>query len=424
MVASKEDGSMRRAIQAAAAIVGVGLAAAAVGDWVNSWSSFSGRSFSPTFTRGDIGAVVRVLGLDEAEATVVQDLHEAYAARVRDEGRAVRREVAGLIEEAELMSRSEVAREVQGLRDEWEERRVALEGEFLEELRLTLTREQDVRWPLVERELRRIHELPAGRMRGESVDVIRLAEVAGVEAEGAVAAALDRYSRALDGLLRTRAKELERNTMEEVLTLIETDARAAKRAFEGVRDARVEIRDLNLEAVREVVAAAPPEAGERLWWSYLEQTLSRVVTETVAERMLANAAKVPSLTDAQIDRLASIRERYEASRWEWMDRMRGVVFEIEEEAVPEAIAVALGEAPTRVRPESEPGPTPEWLEGSAFRKAWTDRLRMDRALRGELESLLTEAQWVELPVSIDQGIRFRGGQLYNVASSGGGGLDL
>jgi hypothetical protein len=245
-----------------------------------------------------------------------------------------------------------------------------------------------------------------------------------VEAEGAVAAALDRYSRALDGLLRARAKELERNTMEEVLTLIETDARAAKRAFEGVRDARVEIRDLNLEAVREVVAAAPPEAGERLWWSYLEQTLSRVVTETVAERMLANAAKVPSLTDAQIDRLASIRERYEASRWEWMDRMRGVVFEIEEEAVPEAIAVALGEAPTRVRPESEPGPTPEWLEGSAFRKAWTDRLRMDRALRGELESLLTEAQWVELPVSIDQGIRFRGGQLYNVASSGGGGLDL
>ena len=47
-------------------------------------------------------------------------------------------------------------------------------GEFIEDLRVLLTKEQEARWPLVERELSRLKKMADGRIAGEKGDVVRM----------------------------------------------------------------------------------------------------------------------------------------------------------------------------------------------------------------------------------------------------------
>ena len=395
------------------------LAAASHGQGTTSWSMFSSEDFRPEIDEADIAVIVTALELGEDEREMVADLHEAHIARVYTEGGAVRSECTELIERVQLLGRGEGLERVNELRREWGERREALDEEFLDELRLILTSEQEQRWSIVERELRRMDEIGGGRMAGESVDVIMFAQKAGVDIEGGqVASILDRYARAMDSALRSRASFFEDNPREEVSELLETDPERAARIFERARAARMEVRDLNRRYIGEVASAVGGDTAEELMEMYYERCAGWSINRaSVAGKAIDGAKNIEGLTPKQIAELDKIEERYEQKKIEWIERYAKVLFDVEEGTTPIALERALQGMPSDERPYQ--GDMQEWETERArlapLARIWEDRLDLERRTRREVEKMLTIAQQNKMPLLIDQA-SMSYGQVYGTES--------
>lgn len=220
-----------------------------------SYGSFGSDTFRPQVKRGEIDVLSRILNLSADERAAVVALFEAHDAEVRNEGRQVREKCRELSEEAELLQRQSLQPKVTKAVTDWGKRKEELEKQFLSDLTAMLTKEQEERWPIVERELRRPKLLANSWMSGEGIDVVgMLASIDGKAAENPkIVEILERYANEVDAALKTRDAFIKEHETG-IEDLMKTDPqRVLSLRKDSVRN-RVRVREINRRYVQQVAA--------------------------------------------------------------------------------------------------------------------------------------------------------------------------
>lgn len=390
----------------------LGLALKALAGGMTSWSIFSEADFRPQIVENDIRVIIGALRLTDEEADVVRDLHTAHINRVRDEGALVKAECLDLIERTQMLGDGEPLKEVLAKRDAWSARREALDKEFLDELRLILSAEQEARWSIVERELRRMRGIPEGRMLGESIDAIAFVAEDDAEHTPEIDDVLERYARDIDVAIRARSESLAEAEEKKIQDLLATDPQECARLFERIRADRIRVRDLTRKAIDDAAGRLDPERGAALRKRYIESLAAPLrLDESFTMQVLSAGADLESLSESQRARVKAATDGYLAARDAWIARYIETAMDIEEIAVPASLQRALRGEPSESRGYSMMESTSERTELDPLRKAWEERIGFEKRFRDEALAILTPEQRTKLPLLIGT-VSMRFGDLY------------
>ncbi|MEM1422889.1 MAG: hypothetical protein AAGH64_02690 [Planctomycetota bacterium] len=382
----------------------------AFGQMSGSYGLFSREDFRPAIGEAQMAIIARALGLDERDRAFALELHGLHVDRVLEEGGEVRRRAVEIVEEAQLSGRGEMVQQVTAVRAEWSERRDALDKEFLEELRVVLQGDEDGRWRIVERELRRMEQIGAGRMAGEAIDLTLLAEAEGVEMTDDVVSVLERYAGAMDTALRARSAYYENNPPSEYSALVGTDPDRAKRMFERMRRAREGVRDVNRAFIDPLASAAGAEIGARLREAFIGSvTSSANLSDSIAQRAIDGAGSLRNLDDDQARAIEEIRDDFNRQNAAWLEEYAEVLMEVEGETLPDDLLIALGEMTPREDDDYFMRNSRERIP--ALRKIWRERLELDRSVRERVYAVLTTSQADRMPLLVSR-LTIRSGNIF------------
>jgi hypothetical protein len=351
-------------------------------------------SFRPDLSARDLKLIIRVLVLGEAEQQALNDLYAGYAATLQNEGADVRAFVNGEIERAEIMQDMRLLDKAQKRIADWEKRSEQVKKQFLDDLKSLLTREQEGRWPVVERELRRWRKIGSGRLCGESLDLVRMTEDAlGTPPGAELAATLNHYSDDLDRSLVARDAFIGENA--KVFTESETsDPQKAKAIWDEGQHFRSVVRDINERYARLISSQLPPDNRAAFEKQLFDQTYRPIVKATKTEEYLKEAAALAGLSGEQRARLDGIQTKYEAERRALLERAARGWRDFEATMKPERLAEALGEKPKDENNQMYNG---AWLPEShplvQYRRA---RFELDQAMRVSIDAVLTSEQRVSV----------------------------
>ncbi len=351
-------------------------------------------AFAPELSRADLAVFARVLVLSDDERRAMHDLYDALAATMAQEGREVREFCAEYVERSELLQDQRVLEPATKRIEAWGERAKQLEASFLVDLRVLLTREQESRWPILERELRRLKRVGAGRLTGESVDLIRiLGEVSSTGGPSpALAEILERYSGDLDRALVARDTLIERES-NAFGALIKEDPQAAMALFDRARRLRAAVREVNARYTRLIAAELPPDAAAAFRDRVFGASNPSLRDPTRGERYIRAAGEL-ALSSEQAERVRAVIAEYDAARRRLLDRMAAAEWEHAYHTLPYSLAEALGQVPEgEVNYFRAFGPGKDHPL-TALR---LERYELDRAARAKIDALLTPEQRWSLP---------------------------
>ena len=333
--------------------------------------------------------VMRVLRLGTDEASAAETLYAGHRAELARRSRAARAAVMRTLDEAQGMSDRTLFEAANREQRVWERETAALRASFKADLRDLLTPDQDSRWPMAERELRRTSHMGRGRLSGESLDLVDLCDEMPEsiwESPGA-GAALESYSASLDRLL------LERDRLTHVPPLgfhqlVASDPPAAKARFEeGVR-ARIAVRDHNLRSARLIADELPPPLSERFRTLAFERSFLPLKQLVRVDDAAARALALPSLTQDQRAEITGVMTARVPRLAAWRERAAAELLVAEPTVLPSRLAAALGVA-------IDPSDPLDWSKSSqvllstALRR---ERIDLDRPLRECLDRVLTPEQ--------------------------------
>jgi hypothetical protein len=279
---------------------------------------------------------------------------------------------------------------------EWTASADAMKKSFLDDLKSVLSREQESRWPLVERELRRPRMLGRGILLGESVDVLGLLDEAVPEAlsRDRIAELAESYAQELDRAMVTRAGFLAEH--EDAFAQACTDKPGeAERLWKESRRLRGAVRDLHEQFVRRFAEELSPEEGKKLTDLYFARCYSRLLRPTRADAYLTTVLGLESLNGEQAAALKEISRHHESARMALIKQMADLERALDDSTMPAALARALGEKPSRV--EGFDGKQKLPL-GHPLLKLRESRYSLDRRTRMEIDKVLTEDQQREIPM--------------------------
>lgn len=283
---------------------------------------------TPDFTSEELNRYATMLSLDESQKEAASAMLEAYLAEftvIRNEWTKIR---DGARDEFRDSRDPGIWQELQTVVSEVQKKKETLETTFLEDYRLLLTAEQDLRWEDLERTRRRERTLPnGGLVSGETVDLVRTIEDAKLtdEARQAIAPLVDTYARELDRVLIERNKvyesgmsrgmELWQNgdfdTMNDLLT-------------EGTKQAN-RVREVHVRFVRQIEAALPETDRGVVEGAYNRQAYPQIYRDSAAVSALDAALKFDDLTEEQREQVNAVKERHDREAATLNDRWKTVV---------------------------------------------------------------------------------------------------
>jgi hypothetical protein len=375
------------------------------------------NSFRPDITQRDLKVIIRVLGLQGESLRALQDLYDGYAGTLASEGAEVREFVAGEIERAETLQNLGLIDQAQARIAQWNKRSEQIKKTFLDDLKSLLTRDEEARWPIVERELRRVRLASTGILSGENVDLVRLTEdVLGDSGQTTqVQELLNRYSEELDRVIVARKAALDTHKGE-YSKAIKADPDKARSCWTTVTDARLAVQGVNDRYARLLAGEAGDKklAYER---AYFEKCYPALCRPSRVDEYLKDAQELKSLTAEQLGRLRTIKSTYEQRVWAqrlaaapgWRD------FETQHRA--KVLADALngeGRNPGEMssRHEHYNG---AWLpETHPINASRRDRLELDRDFRKQIDAVLTPEQRADIPSRLTPFARFENWEPYGI----------
>lgn len=245
-----------------------------------------------------------MLELDQTQREIAQMMLEEYLDGVQttlDIAREASREARQEFEETRDRSVFAGLREVnEAARDRVEE----LESQFMGDLRMMLTPEQDEAWPRVERAHRRAKSLPRGLMSGERVDLFEIVRDLELEGEHATEAqaVLEEYELALDRVLATRDEAYAKG-ME---LFRQRDFEALQEHFEDARDSGMRVRDVHRSYARRLEAVVPEAKLETMRSAIRRASFPSVYREDRSSRALTFVNGVEGLSDEQRSQVEAI----------------------------------------------------------------------------------------------------------------------
>jgi hypothetical protein len=351
-------------------------------------------SFKPEMTRQEVAIIARVLRLSRDEHAALETLHEGYIAALQTEENKTHRFINDAIERSQLLQDQALLQPIYNERKAWDQRAAEIKKKFFDDLRSILTAEQESRWPLAERELRRFRLIDEGRLFGESVDLIRLLNEVSPESFEVVRVQelVEAYAAEFDRALVARKEYIE-SAREAFAKACTDDPKEGERIWnEGLRK-RQAVRGINERYLRLIAAELPPETAGRLQELFFDRGYARVVAATRGERFLNKAAALPSIDASQRASIRQVMENYDMDRRRLIAQAAALERSLQESSMPSSLAVALGK-----QPKSETGfnagqrlPADHPL--LAVRQA---RYELDRRARLDFEALLTPAQLGEI----------------------------
>jgi hypothetical protein len=356
---------------------------------------FDERStFAPDLSRADLEVFARVLGLSDAERLAMLDLYAAYGSTLAAEGREVRAFCAEIIERAEVVQDQRLLAPARERSEKWKKRTEQLKATFLDDLRVLLTRDQESRWPILERELRRLKRVSAGRLPGEDVDLIRTlgdARSSG-EPSPALAEVLERYSNDLDRAIVARDKLIEESG-DAFSALIKEDAQGAMELFDRARRLRTAVRDVNVRYARLIAAELAPEAAAAFSENVFAASYPELVKPTRGERYIRAVGEL-QLPGEQAGAMAPVIAAYDAEVRRLREELAMQVWELAHARLPDSLAEAIGQGHEGERRGFSAYGAGEDHPLTALRMK---RFELDRSTQSKVDAILTAEQRSSLP---------------------------
>ncbi|MBI1189572.1 MAG: hypothetical protein GC200_02680 [Tepidisphaera sp.] len=393
---SRGRGAIGRAMVAALLLTWLGLTPAAWGQrsTVSTGYYDPDTSFRPELSPRDVHVIVTVLGLKPEEVAAVNTLYDGYTSELATGARAVMRDVGEAIEKAEVMEDARLLGPADSSWGKWRTQADDIKVRFLEDLKSLLTKDQEARWPLVERELRRFKLIGNGRIAGESVDLTRVADevVPKVWENPEAAQVLEEYAATFDRALMARETAAGRfgQGKESWSKLVEDEPTKAEEAFQDVLRVRRALRDVNQRYERQLEGKLSDEEAAKLRDAIFEKSFPRLFKETYSQRYIEAACNVESLTPEQRARAIELRQGYVAAVRAWRTRAAGAMVEYETQDYPQELLVKLGKIPAGFA---------DGFQGYSFlpedhplRKVRLDRYALDKESREKMQKILSPEQ--------------------------------
>ena len=262
---------------------------------------------------------VKTLQLDAAQREAAFTLHSAYEAAGKTIDKRANDVIDSLQEEADATSLQAIKERMPELMNTAREQRDVAARQLLDDLRSLLTKEQEARWPMLERQRRRETKIGPdcgllGGVSGTGIDLLFLieglrlpeAELASVQPE------LEAYTVEVDRIVRQQqqadiemTKQMERDYK---TGIFDQDAfNAGRRA---VRDRGIELRNMNRRYVREVGTKLSDEWRDILEETYQRKAMPVIFKETLTGRGLNAVAKFKDLSAEQRVAITELRTEY------------------------------------------------------------------------------------------------------------------
>jgi len=204
---------LRRGLALAVFMFAAGVAVAQRGSM--SMGVFDASSaFAADFSPRDIKVLIRVLKLNADEEAAVRALYDGYVTALHAKGESIRAEISEVIERAEAMNDSSIMDTSRTKQDEFSREAAAMKKGFLDDLHALFSREQETRWPIVEREIARMKAIGGGRLFGESIDLVDMVERVLPEAskDARVSDQLEAYATSMQKALAARDEFISSNS--------------------------------------------------------------------------------------------------------------------------------------------------------------------------------------------------------------------
>jgi Skp family chaperone for outer membrane proteins len=362
-------------------------------------------SFRPDLSSRDLKVIVRVLHLQPEAEKALMDLYAGYDGSLQNEGAAVKDFVNEHIEKAEIMQNTDLLGPAHAKLAKWRERSEQIKKTFLEDLKSLLTTDQEARWPIVERELRRMKYVGSGKLCGESIDLVRMTEdVLGKESPPQeLADLLNRYSDDLDHAMVARQALLDEK-QKDYEEKCKSDPKAAEAIWKDVQHARAAVRDVNDRYVRLIAAQLSPDKAADLSRKYFDQSFRPITKPTRLDDYVKDVGELKTLTPSQESVFKTIKAKYETDRRAVQERQAKAWRDFEMDWKPEGLAQALGEQHDDPQHQRYNG---AWLpETHPLIQTRKERLELDQQVRKSLDALLTEEQRTAIPSRLTPYARF------------------
>lgn len=349
-------------------------------------------SFRPEVSDADLRTLLRVLEVGPGEREAIETLYEGYVSGLKARASEISAVLNDAVERAEVLQDSRLIHEVET--ENWQSEATKMQGQFLADMQGLLTPEQMGRWPLAEREMRRLKRVSSGRLPGESVDLVRVLDDVDDKAMDRkdVREVMEQYAQELDGLLRSRDKLIE-DQDSAFREKIKTDPKGAESLWNDAIRARRAIAEVNRKYAKQVTALLSADAGAALTRRLFDASFPRLIEPTKSEKWARDAAALASLTAEQKTQIRDLLSSYDMQRMRLLEKIarEHEAFELERRP-PELMAALAGkEAPTGW------GGRSELPKDHPLMKLREERYTLDSGVRERIAAVLTEEQRAEVP---------------------------
>jgi len=343
----------------------------------------------PPVNSAELKAYSELLGLTPEQledATGMLEAMQAEFGQVQADRQSAMEAVRKEYEQSKDMQ--VLLRDAPAIMQTFRDKRSALERGFFDDLRLTLTPEQDDRWGAMERLRRRERTLSPGMLSGESVDLIKvLREMELPESVHAdVRELLAGYEAELDRALIERNQIRERHQDMIQIGAAPPDLGKMQELTTKSREASAKVRDVNRRHARLIRGMLPDDMAATFDARMNALAMPDVFGPSRVTRLMDAAGGLDDLTAEQRRALQDLREAY---RRESASANEAWARAIEEDEMnPSGGSFFFGGGSIRIATDDGTGNPTE----SARAKAAGVRRDLDARFRDRAESILTPEQ--------------------------------
>lgn len=359
---------------------------------------------APQFSYADIHSINRVLGITEDQQAVIMEVYEAHMRNFTSELNELLIDLEDARDEAIATNHTRPLVAARSKAERWQDRSRELDEQFLSDLRLLLTHEQEALWPRVERELRRIRLTPKGVFAGESTDLVRLLDTVHPQwnEQPNLRSTIDAYITAMDAALTERERVRESASKDIVWGGDQTQRERMKQAYEDIRRARIRVRSINEEHLRRLLTALPSGSSARLELTFYESAIGPARATTPLDRRIRAVGTLPDLTPEQAAAAQAAINKLDHARMDFLKSTYSAYADLQNTEFPISLTRYFdGEEAYVSSLDFE-----NIDEQNPVRRAMQNRFDFEREIYQDLRPLLTREQRALLPAPDDQTIWF------------------
>lgn len=350
-----------------------------------------GDAMQQDFYKRDVVLISQGLKLDETQRVIINTMFEDYQSAFEAGLERMKKRFDDLRPELQVgeFDKDRIMKIVFGPIREWSAEKQELGAQFLANIEVLLTDDQQSLWPGVQRRLYRERNLHKGRLSGESVNLLDVVRDLHLE-QGmslVVQPVLEAYEIALDRALHQREDPITGRNNPVLASLEEPDPEKQAAALRKQVERWVAVRNVNDDFINQIASAMPEDLGRQFRASALERAYPRIYRETPVQRIFKVARDLPGLDTGVREAVIALEGEFLAELATLNETLLAAVRNWEPiEQQERANEFSRRMAGQEVQPKVDP-----------TRELFSKREEMFRRYVKRLHDLLTKEQFDQLP---------------------------